>query len=122
MLPTHDDINIGMGSKRQIQVSETLAHLAADYFARESNRLALITVTRADVSPDLKNVTIFFSVLPETYEEQVLHFARRSRTDFRDYIKKHAAMKFLPNVDFEIDYGEKNRQRIDDLTRKPTEM
>lgn len=111
-----------MASKRQIQVSETLAHLAADYFARESNRLALITVTRADVSPDLKNVIIFFSVLPEQYEESVLHFTRRNRTDFREYIKKHAAMRFLPNVDFEIDYGEKNRQRIDYLTRKPTEM
>jgi ribosome-binding factor A len=106
-----------MASKRQIQVQETLAHLAADYFARESNRESLITITRADVSPDLKNIIIFLSVMPESYEENVLHFARRSRTDFRDYIKKHAAMKFLPNVDFEIDYGEKNRQRIDDLTR-----
>ena len=78
MLPTHHYLAT-MGSKRQIQISETLAHLAADYFARESNRLALITITRADVSPDLKNVTIYFSVLPETYEEQVVHFARRSR-------------------------------------------
>lgn len=111
-----------MASKRQIQVSETLAHLAGDYFARESNRESLITVTRADVSPDLKNVTIFISVLPESYEEPVLHFARRSRTPFREFIKKHAAMRFLPNVDFEIDYGEKNRQRIDDLTRKETKL
>ena len=106
-----------MGSKRKIQVSEAIAHLAADFFARESNRESLITVTRADVSPDLKNVIIFLSVLPETYEDHVLHFARRSRTNFREFIKKHAAMRFLPNVDFEIDLGEKNRQRIDDLTR-----
>ncbi len=115
MLPTND--SVAMATQRQIQIQEMLQHLAADYFARESNRESLITITRSDVSPDLKNITIFFSVLPERYEEQVLHFARRSRTDFRDYIKKHAAMKFLPNVDFEIDYGEKNRQRIDDLTR-----
>ena len=106
-----------MASKRQIQISEAFAHLAADYFARESNRLALITVTRADVSPDLKNVTIYFSVLPEKYEEQVVHFARRSRTDFRQYIKDKATMRVLPNVDFVLDLGEKNRQRIDDLTR-----
>lgn len=107
-----------MGSKRQIQVSEALAHLAADYFARESNRESLITVTRADVSPDLKNVKIFLSVLPDKYEDAVLHFARRSRTPFRDFIKDKAKLRFLPNVDFEIDYGEKNRQRIDDLTRQ----
>ena len=106
-----------MASRRQIQVSEALAHFAGDYFARESNRESLITITHADVSPDLKNVKIFFSVLPESMENSALHFAKRSRTDFREYLKKHAVLKFLPNIDFELDYGEKNRQRIDDLTR-----
>ena len=106
-----------MASKRQIQVAEIIAHAAADYFARESNYESLITVTRADVSPDLKNAIIFLSVLPESAEENVLHFAKRSRADFRDFIKGKSRLKFLPNFDFEIDYGEKNRQLIDDLTR-----
>jgi ribosome-binding factor A len=104
-------------SRRQTQVAETIAHRAADFFARESNRQSLVTVTRADVSPDLKNVVIFFTVLPEAKQEEVLHFARRNRPEFRDYLKTTATLKFLPNVDFELDYGEKNRQRIDDLTR-----
>lgn len=107
-----------MTSRRQIQVAETLAHLAADFFARESNRQSLVTVTRADVSPDFKNVSIFFTVLPEKYEDAALKFAKRNRSEFREYIKEHVRMKFLPTFDFEIDYGEKNRQRIDDLMRK----
>ncbi len=106
-----------MQSRRQIQIADTLAHLAADYFARESNRESLITVTRADVSPDLKNVVIFFTVLPESKQATALDFAKRNRTDFRDYIKKHSKLQFLPNIDFDIDYGEKNRQRIDELTK-----
>jgi len=106
-----------MPSRRQIQVSEILAHLAADFFARESNGQSLVTVTRADVSPDLKNVTIFFTVLPTEFEKKVQDFATRNRTDFRDFVKSKAKMKFLPTFDFQIDYGEKNRQRIDDLTR-----
>ncbi len=105
-------------SRRQTQVAEAIAHRAADFFARESNRQSLVTVTRADVSPDLKNVMIFFSVLPESAEQDVLHFARRNRTEFREFLKDHATLKFLPNVDFELDLGEKNRQRIDDLTRQ----
>ena len=107
-----------MSSRRVIQVSETIAHLAADFFARESNAQSLITVTHADVSPDIREVTIFFSVLPETYEQTVLAFAKRKRSEFREYLKKHSALQRLPTVDFEIDYGEKNRQRIEDLTRK----
>lgn len=104
-------------SRRQTQVAEIIAHRAADFFQRESNQQSLVTVTRADVSPDLKNVLIFLSVLPESAEEDVLLFAKRNRTEFRDYLKSHTKLKFLPHVDFVIDYGEKNRQRVDDLTR-----
>ena len=107
-----------MGTRRQTKVSEAIAHLAADFFARESNAQSLITVTRADVSPNLKNVKVYFSVLPEKFEESALAFAKRNRTDFRDYLKQHSVLQYLPDVDFAIDYGEKNRQRIDDLTRK----
>lgn len=106
-----------MASQRQEQVSQQIAQRAADFLQRESNRQSLVTVTRADVSPDLKNVLIYLSVLPASMERDVLHFAKRNRTDFREYLKKHAVLKSLPNIDFEIDYGEKNRQRIDDLTR-----
>ncbi len=106
-----------MASRRQTQVAEMILHQAGDFFARESNGTSLITVTRADVSPDLRNVKIYFSVLPESAEVSALFFAKRNRTDFRDHIKHHARMQYLPTVDFEIDFGEKNRQRIDELTR-----
>lgn len=107
-----------MASQRQTQVSEELAHLAAQFFARNSNHESLITVTHATVSPDLKNTTIFLSVLPEKFEDSVLLFAKRNCIEFREFIKTSSRMRYLPNVDFEIDYGEKNRQRIDDLTRR----
>ncbi len=99
-------------------MEETLAHLAMDFLARESNVRALITVTHAEVVPTFKNVTVYFSVLPVTMEKDALKFAKRSRTDFRAYIKKHSLLHPIPVVDFEIDLGEKNRQRIDELTRK----
>ena len=106
-----------MSSRRLTMVAEEIAHLAADFFARESNAQSLITVTHADVSPDLKNVRIYISVLPENLEDSALAFAKRNRTEFREYLKEHSALRFLPTIDFAIDYGEKNRQRIDDLTR-----
>ncbi len=98
-------------------MEEALAHQAADFFARESNYESLITVTRAEISPDLKNVTIYISVLPVEKEQNAIAFAKRVRTDFREYIKDKSALRYLPTIDFALDYGEKNRQRIDDLTR-----
>lgn len=104
-------------ARRQIQVAETIAHRAADFFARESNRQSLVTVTRAELSPDMKNVMVYISVLPESAEQLVLQFAKRSRSDFRNFLKEKTRLHPLPTVDFDIDFGEKNRQRIDDLTR-----
>ena len=69
-----------MTSIRQIQIAEALAHHAAMFFTRESNGTSLITVTRADVSPDLKNATVYISVLPESAEQKALEFAKRNRT------------------------------------------
>jgi len=104
--------------RRQIQVEETVAHHAADFLAREIAVKALITVTHADMSPNYKEATIFFSVLPATMEKDALKSAKRARSDFRDYLRKNTKLHPTPTVDFEIDFGEKNRQRIDDLTRK----
>jgi len=113
----HDIAQINMAGRRQTQVAETLAHLAADYFAREAGSESLITVTRAELAPHLKQVTIFFSVLPEKFEQKALAFAKRSRSDFREYVKEKTFLNPIPTIDFEIDLGEKNRQRIDELTR-----
>lgn len=103
--------------RRETQTAETLQHLAADYFAREAGPQSLMTVTRAVISPDRKNVTIYFSVLPESQEAPALRFAKRSRSEFREYVKEHSRLHPIPTIDFEIDIGEKNRQRIDELTR-----
>lgn len=103
--------------RRHSQVEELVAHMAGDFLARESSVKALVTVTRAEMTDDYKLATIYISVLPATHEEEALKFAKRARTDMRDYIKKHSRLHPIPVVDFVIDYGEKNRQRVDELTR-----
>lgn len=102
-------------SRRQVQVSLKIRELASDFFQKESSGMSLITVTRATVSPDLKNSTVFITVLPETKEAAALDFARRMRTDLRTHVKKQLQIKAIPFFEIEIDFGEKNRQHIDEL-------
>jgi len=104
--------------RRSEQFSESIAHHAALFLARESNHESLITVTRSVLSSDYKNATIFLTVLPEAQEEKALAFARRMRSDFRLYLREKARVHPLPTIEFEIDIGEKSRQRVDELTRK----
>ncbi|MEX0931120.1 MAG: ribosome-binding factor A [Candidatus Paceibacterota bacterium] len=96
---------------------DVLMRAAAEFFLRESAGPALITVTRVTVSEGGKNVHIGLSVLPEQYEENVADFAHRKRGDLAQYIKEHTRLGRIPYITITIDYGEKNRQKIDELGR-----
>ena len=109
---------IAMPSLRQIKVAEAIAHSAGEFIVRNANKNSLITVTHADVSPDLLNVTVFVSVMPESAERPAIAYLKRERSEFRNYLKEHMRMKSIPTVEFELDIGEKNRQLVDDLMRK----
>lgn len=106
-----------MEYNRQDRVIEHIAHLAADFLGRESNRQSLITVTRADVSPDYSKSAIYVTVLPESAEEDALNFLKRKRAEFKQYVKDHATLRKVPFFDFVLDTGEKHRQRLDEISR-----
>lgn len=103
---------------REEKIEERIAHTAAEFFAYESNRQSLITVTRASLSPDGAKATVFISVIPQSAEPSVISFARRNRTELREFMKKHLPIGRIPTLDVLIDEGEKNRQHVDDLLRE----
>lgn len=89
--------------------------LAAKYLEQESNKQSLITVTRVEILNKGKKAAVLFTVLPDSEEEKALEFAQRKRKDFRLFLSRQKIFGFTPQIDFQIDLGEKNRQRIDQL-------
>ena len=104
--------------QRNEKVANLLKELGAQFLERENNNTSLITVTSCTVSPDLKRATIFITVLPDEKEHNALDFAKRKRGEMRTYFKKNIQIKIIPFVDIQIDRGEKNRQKIDELLRE----
>jgi ribosome-binding factor A len=98
------------------KLSQELQQRAALFLQRESNGQSLITVTRCDLTDNQKYATIFISVLPVEKEDTAIEFVRRQRRDFLEYIRKETKIGRLPTINFELDMGEKNRQRIDELS------
>jgi ribosome-binding factor A len=105
-------------SIRTERISELVKKYAAEFLSREADKSSIITVTNADISDDLKNATIFFSVYPEASEDVALNFAKRKRSEFKRFVKDKIRMKRIPFFDFELDLGEKNRRKIDELSNK----
>ncbi|MBP9710869.1 MAG: ribosome-binding factor A [Candidatus Pacebacteria bacterium] len=100
---------------RHERMQEALREVAAEFLVREAGRESLITVTRAELSDDNKRGIIYITVLPDSAEEHALSFANRNRTELGDFFKKRVKSGF-PRVEFVIDKGEKNRQRLDELS------
>lgn len=100
------------------KVSKLIKELAATFLQRESTNASLISVTSVSVSPDLKKCTVFITTIPESKEETALLFAKRKRPEMREFFKKNMATKNVPFIEVEIDRGEKNRQKIDELLRE----
>ena len=95
---------------------EALREVAAEFLVREAGPQSLITVTRAEFSDDGKRGTIFITALPESAEQSAVDFANRNRSEFSIFFKMRVKGALPPHVEFVIDKGEKNRQRLDQLS------
>ena len=102
-----------MSEVRDRKLKDIIHEAAADFMQLQSNYTSLITITDVSLSESGKRATIFFTVLPEDKEKGALDFAKRKRAEFREFFTTRARMRALPFFDFEIDKGEKARQKID---------
>lgn len=103
---------------RDEKLKDQIKKWSAEFLQRESTGQSLITVTDVRLSADAKEATILFTVLPEDKQEVALEFARRQLGDFRDYMNEKVNVGRMPFFHFDIDRGEKHRQRIDEITIK----
>ena len=101
--------------KREI-IAEVLHRKAAEFAREESTGASLLTITRVDLSPTGKEAKIFFTTLPEKEEGTALKFLERKTPEFYTYLREESRIGIIPHIDFKIDYGERNRQRLDKLS------
>jgi ribosome-binding factor A len=102
-------------STRDDRIKEILRDMGARFLLLNSNGSSLITVTNVELTNRAKNATIFFTVFPTEFERTALEFAKRKRSEFKEFVMEHSKLGRVPQLDFDIDTGEKNRQKIDDL-------
>jgi ribosome-binding factor A len=101
------------GDKKAMMITE----LAAKYIALEAGRSTLITPLRTHISRDGKHATIYVSVYPTDQGEHAITFLMRHKDLFRSYLRTRSRFPVLPFIKFEIDYGELNRQHLDEISR-----
>lgn len=90
-------------SKHEDRAISQVAHVAANWIAREATSQSLITVTRAQLGHRGERMTIFVSVFPIEEARPALAFLARSRGDFSSYLRQHLRLAPLPSIEFALD-------------------
>jgi ribosome-binding factor A len=102
-------------SGRAEKIEDQIKEIAARAIERESNKTALITVTRVELFERGRKAMLLISVMPETGEESAMNFVKRLRPNIREEVKKALNIRTIPFLDVDIDSGEKARRHIDEL-------
>jgi len=103
---------------RQEKMAEAIRKVSAKFFLDIAPLNSLVTVTAVNVESNLKKASIFFTVYPESKENETLENAKRSENGLRAYLAENIKFRAVPEIECTIDLGEKNRQKIDKISNK----
>ena len=112
-----------MGSHRLDRVRNLLRQATSQIVARiKDPRVGFVTVTDADVSPDLRHARIYVSILGSPDErKETLDALQRSRGFVRRELHREISLRYIPEVSFFHDASLDHGMRIHNLLNQVLE-
>ena len=107
-----------MPSRRQRRVAELIHRELSLLLMREVDdpRLADVTITAVDVTPDLLVARAFFTVLGDDEQVAAAQAGLERATGFlRTQLAGRVQLRLVPHLTFELDKSEARGRRIDEL-------
>ncbi len=90
-------------------------------FELRDNRLEEVTVNYVIVSPDMRDATVFFSVLNDEKEILALAGLNSASKVIRKKLADILNLRFTPRLHFKFDKQEHKAQHIEDMIEKDRE-
>jgi ribosome-binding factor A len=105
-------------------VAEELRHALAETLER--GRLhdpdlegVSVTVTELDISPDLRNATVFIMPLGGFEQDKVLTAMRRAAPYLRGELARAVRLRYVPQLSFQLDNAFDHASHIDEVLHRP---
>lgn len=114
--------------KRSARVSDLIREEVADIIMNriKHKELGFITVTGAKVSDDLRNATVYISVLNPEDAEKTVRKLNESKSFIKTELSRRLKMRYIPKLSFKIDeaieYGRKIDKLIDDIKEERSDF
>ena len=79
-------------------------------------KIGFVTITRTEVSPDLKNATVYFTTIEKDKSfEDTVDGLNRSAGFVRKLIGDRMRIKYTPKIVFAYDQAQDSSNRIDEI-------
>jgi ribosome-binding factor A len=101
-------------------VNEVVLETLAEELERLSDpRLGFVTLTGVDVSPDLRQATVYYSVLgPAEQHEATSKALHHAGSHLRTVLGHQVRLKYLPRLSFREDPAITTGQRVEEIIRE----
>lgn len=109
-----------MSEARARRLAEVIHEVVAEAlkFKVKDPRVGFVTVTDVRVTADLRDATVFYTVLGDATEQEATAAALRSATGLlRSEVGKETGVKFTPTLTFVPDAVPENARHIEELLR-----
>ena len=111
--------------ERTVRVNEVVREVVAEELERLSDSgLGFLTVTGVEVSPDLRQATVWYSVLrppggiPEGHEHDTEDALKAATPHLQSVIGRQVRMKYTPHLVFREDPAIRTGERVDEILRQ----
>ncbi len=104
-----------MSSRRQQQVAEFLRDEISEIIHREMKdpRLGFASITRVEMSPDLRYARVYVSVLgPEEEAEETLRALTHAAGFIRHLLKPRMRIRHIPEISFRLDHSMAHAEQV----------
>jgi ribosome-binding factor A len=105
---------------RTARVNEVVLETLAEELERLSDpRLGFVTLTGVEVSPDLRQAIVYYSVLgPAEQHEDTSKALRSAGSHLRAVLGHQVRLKYLPYLSFREDPAIETGQRVEEIIRE----
>lgn len=104
-------------SQRIIQINELIRGHLGEILSRELSLKpgVFVTITKVDVSKDLRHAKVSVSVFPETEEEYAIKTIGKEKWNIQGKLNRKLYMKPMPALSFSFDGTESSAQEVEDI-------
>lgn len=110
-----------MPSRRVVRVSRAIQEAVSEIVLLKLNdpRAGFVTITRVEMTPDLREATVFFSVMGgEAEQRRVAQCLRHARGFIQHEVSEYLTMRFCPHLTLTEDVGFKNALEVSRLIQE----